>query len=259
MTTRQRLDVLVLERGLAPSREKARALIMAGEVLVNGAPVEKPGTAINIEAEIQVRMRPRFVSRGGDKLAAALETFPLGVEGRVCADAGASTGGFTDCLLQAGAARVYAIDVGYGQIAYTLRTDPRVVVIERTNVRYLDHLAEPVSLVVIDASFISLRLLLPVVKQWLTPEDGHIVPLIKPQFEAGPDSVGKGGVVRDPAVHRRVLSEVLTFAGALGLNLAGLIRSPLKGPAGNVEFLAWLQAGLPLPPEDVTALIEAVV
>ena len=258
MTAKQRLDLLVLERGLAPSREKARGLIMAGEVLVDGQAVDKPGTPVREDAAIEVKGRPRFVSRGGDKLAAALEAFPVEVAGRVCADVGASTGGFTDCLLQTGAAKVYAIDVGYGQIAYTLRIDPRVVVIERTNVRHLEQLAEPVSLVVMDASFISLRLLLPVVKGWLADGTGDIVPLIKPQFEAGPQDVGRGGVVRDPAVHRRVLEEVLSFALAIGLSPVGLIRSPLKGPAGNIEFLAWLRAGVPAQP-DVPALIEAVV
>lgn len=258
MTGKQRLDLLIVERGLAPSREKARALIMAGEVLVDGQPVDKPGTPIRLDAAVEIKARPRFVSRGGDKLAAALDAFPLDVTGRDCADVGASTGGFTDCLLQAGAARVYAIDVGYGQIAYSLREDSRVVLLERTNVRHLERLAEPVSLVVMDASFISLRLLLPVVQGWLPHGAGDIIPLIKPQFEAGPQDVGKGGVVRDPAVHRRVLVEILEFASANGLGVAGLVRSPLKGPAGNIEFLAWLQNGKPTA-ADIHALIEAVV
>ncbi len=194
------------------------------------------------EAEITVKAKPRFVSRGGDKLAGALDAFPIDVSGRICADVGASTGGFTDCLLQNGAAKVYAIDVGYGQIAYTLRIDPRVVVMERTNVRYVESLPEPVSLVVMDASFISLRLLLPAIKGWLTPQ-ADVIPLIKPQFEAGQHDVGKGGVVRDHDVHARVLEEVLTFAQSEGFAVRGLIKSPLKGPAGNVEFLAWLGWG----------------
>lgn len=247
-----------MARGLAPSREKARALIMAGEVLVDGRLVDKPGTPVRAEAAVEIKARPRFVSRGGDKLAAALAAFPVDAAGQTCADVGASTGGFTDCLLQHGAAKVYAIDVGYGQIAYALRTDSRVVVLERTNVRHLPQLAEPVSLVVMDASFISLRLLLPVVQGWLPPGSGSVIPLIKPQFEAGPQDVGTGGVVRNPAVHRRVLAEVLQFAASIGLGVHGLIRSPLKGPAGNIEFLAWLRSdvsGL----EDVTPLIEAVV
>lgn len=258
MTSKQRLDLLVLALGLAPSREKARAMIMAGEVLVNGHPVDKPGTPIRAEAVVEVKARPRYVSRGGDKLAAALDSFPVGMAGRVCADVGASTGGFTDCLLQHSAAKVYSIDVGYGQIAYSLRTDPRVVVIERTNVRHLAHLAETVSLVVMDASFISLRLLLPVVQGWLPTDTGDIIPLIKPQFEAGPQDVGKGGVVRDPSVHRRVLLEVLEFAASIGLGVNGLIRSPLKGPAGNIEFLAWLRNG-GAGVDDVTTLIETVI
>ena len=258
MSDKQRLDVLLLALGLAPSREKARALIMAGEVLVDGRPRDKPGTLVRAEASVEIKARPRFVSRGGDKLAAALAAFPLDAGGQICADVGASTGGFTDCLLQHGAAKVYAIDVGYGQIAYGLRTDPRVVVLERTNVRHLAQLAEPVSLVVMDASFISLRLLLPVVQGWLAPGSGSIIPLIKPQFEAGPQDVGKGGVVRDPAVHSRVLAEVLTFALSIGLGVHGLIRSPLKGPAGNIEFLAWLRNGVP-GADDVTPLIEAVI
>lgn len=258
MTSKQRLDLLVLARGLAPSREKARALIMAGEVLADGRAVDKPGTMIRDDATVEIKARPRYVSRGGDKLAAALDTFPIAVTDRVCADVGASTGGFTDCLLQYGAAKVYSIDVGYGQIAYPLRTDPRVVVLERTNVRHLLQLAEPVSLVVMDASFISLRLLLPVVQGWLPPAAGEIIPLIKPQFEAGPQDVGKGGVVRDPAVHRRVLREILEFAQAMGLGVSGLIRSPLKGPAGNVEFLAWLRNGNS-GVDDITPLLEAVI
>jgi 23S rRNA (cytidine1920-2'-O)/16S rRNA (cytidine1409-2'-O)-methyltransferase len=246
MAAKQRLDLLMLERGLAPSREKARAMIMAGEVLVNGAMVDKPGTPIKAEAEITVKSKPRFVSRGGDKLAAALDAFDVPVQGAVCADVGASTGGFTDALLQYGAAKVYAMDVGYGLLDAKLRNDPRVVLMEKTNARYVETLPEPITLAVVDASFISLRLLLPVVKGWLAPQ-ADVIPLIKPQFEAGRDDVGKGGVVRDPKVHARVLEEVLTFAQALGFTQRGLIQSPLKGPAGNIEFLAWLAWGQNLP------------
>lgn len=248
MAAKQRLDLLMLERGLAPSREKARAMIMAGEVLVNGAMVDKPGTPIKAEAEITVKSKPRFVSRGGDKLAAALDAFDVPVQGAVCADVGASTGGFTDALLQYGAAKVYAMDVGYGLLDTKLRNDPRVVLMEKTNARYVETLPEPITLAVVDASFISLRLLLPVVKGWLAPQ-ADVIPLIKPQFEAGRDDVGKGGVVRDPKVHARVLEEVLTFAQALGFTQRGLIQSPLKGPAGNIEFLAWLGWGQNLPLE----------
>ncbi len=258
MAEKQRLDVLMVEAGLAPSREKAQALIMAGEVLVGEKMIDKPGTKIDPAAAITVKSKPRFVSRGGDKLAAALDGFPIYVTGRICADVGASTGGFTDCLLQYGAGKVYAIDVGYGQIDYRLRQDERVVVIERTNARYLETLAEPVSLVVMDASFISLRLLLPTVKGWLTAQ-ADVVMLIKPQFEAGQDDVGKGGVVRDPKVHARVLDEVLTFAQAQGFTLRGLIRSPLKGPAGNVEFLAWLGWGNEAEGKPIERLITGVV
>lgn len=253
MAEKQRLDILMHERGLAPSREKARAMIMAGEVLVGGALIDKPGTKINTAAEIVIKNKPRFVSRGGEKLAAALEAFPIDVTGRVCADVGASTGGFTDCLRQHGAAKIYAIDVGYGQIDYTLRQDSRVVVMERTNARYVETLGEPVSLVTLDASFISLRLLLPVVKGWLAAQ-ADIIPLIKPQFEAGQTDVARGGVVRDSRVHERVLYEILGFALSIGLPPRGLIVSPLKGPAGNIEFLVWLRHGsadVPLDPEQL--------
>lgn len=242
MSAKQRLDVTLFEREFAPSREKARAMIMAGEVTVDGQIVDKPGTRVNPDAVIVLKKKPRFVSRGGDKLAAALETFTISVTGRVCADVGASTGGFTDCLLQAGAAKVYAIDVGYGQLDYTLRQDQRVVVMERTNARYVEVLPEPVSLAVIDASFISLRLLLPVIRHWLTSQ-ADIIALIKPQFEAGKQDVGKGGVVKDAEVHRRVLLEVLHFSETQGFILFDLTISPLKGPAGNTEFLVWLHYG----------------
>lgn len=239
MAEKVRLDILLHTRALAPSREKARAMIMAGEVSVNGVVMDKPGTRVTEDAVLEVREKPPYVSRGGEKLAAALSAFGTPVAGRVCADVGASTGGFTDCLLKSGALRIYAIDVGYGQLDYRVRTDPRVIVYERTNARYLERLPEPVELVVIDASFISLRLLLPTIRNWLA-DDADIIPLIKPQFEAGRHDVGKGGVVRDTAVHRRVIGEVLEAASALGLSAQGLIRSPLLGPAGNVEFLAWL-------------------
>ncbi|HVU09985.1 MAG TPA: TlyA family RNA methyltransferase [Phototrophicaceae bacterium] len=258
MAEKQRLDLLMVEKELAPSREKAQALIMAGEVLVGGKLIDKPGTKIDPNAEITVKSKPRYVSRGGDKLAGALAAFPIDVHGRICADVGASTGGFTDCLLQNGAAKVYALDVGYGQIAYSLRTDARVVVMERTNVRYVEKLPEQVSLVVMDASFISLRLLLPAIKGWLTPQ-ADVIPLIKPQFEAGQHDVGKGGVVRDTKVHTRVLDEVLTFAQAEGFAVRGLIKSPLKGPAGNVEFLAWLGWGSEVDSKPIDELINTVI
>lgn len=257
MARKVRLDVLVAERGLAASREAARRMIMAGEVRVEGELRDKPGMRVPDDAMLEVKPTARFVSRGGEKLAAALDAFALDVSGRVCADVGASTGGFTDCLLQAGAARVYAIDVGYGQLDYRLREDPRVVPLERTNARYLERLPEPVSLIVADASFISLRLLLPVFKGWIAGA-ADVVVLIKPQFEAGKGQVGKGGVVRDPAVHTQVLDEVLAAAEGEGYGVRRLIASPLKGPAGNVEFLAWL-ALPPGSPADRAALIAEAV
>lgn len=258
---KERLDVLVVERGLAESRAKAQRLIMAGQVRVEGEVILKPGTLIPVSASIEVVEGMRYVSRGGEKLEAALEGFDLThLEGWVCADVGASTGGFTDCLLAHGAARVYAIDVGYGQLHWKLRQDPRVVVMERTNVRYLTTLPEQVDLVTIDVSFISLKLVLPTVKVWLKPE-GKIIALIKPQFEAGPSESARGkGVIRDARVHRRVLEDVLAFAKTIGLTPQGLIRSPLLGPKGNVEFLTLLT---PSPEESTTShldsMIEAIV
>jgi 23S rRNA (cytidine1920-2'-O)/16S rRNA (cytidine1409-2'-O)-methyltransferase len=253
---KQRIDILLVQRGLAPSRQLAQRLVMAGEVLVDGQPVTKPGTRVATSADIHVRERPRFVGRGGEKLDAALQAFDVRPESWVCADVGASTGGFTDCLLQAGAARVYAIDVGYGQLAWSLRNDRRVVVMERTNARYVDRLPEPVALVAADVSFISLRLLLPVFVGWMQPEAQAIL-LVKPQFEAGKRDVGKGGVVRDPDVHRRVLLEVTGAARQIGFAVCGLTPSPLLGPAGNREFLLWLRLAPPSESvDDVDALIE---
>ncbi|MBN2390550.1 MAG: TlyA family RNA methyltransferase [Anaerolineae bacterium] len=237
-----RLDLLLVERGLVESRSLAQRLIRAGEVLVNGQLVDKPGTDVVEVAAISLKAKPRFVSRGGEKLAAALERFPLLVAGQVVADIGASTGGFTDCLLQHGAAKVYAIDVGYGQLAWELRQDTRVVVMERVNARYLATLPEPVDVIVSDVSFISLRIIYATAVHWLNP-CGTVISLIKPQFEAGRKRVGKGGVVRDPVVHRQVLETVTADMAALDLGLQGLMVSPLRGPAGNVEFLGWWTLG----------------
>lgn len=242
MAEKQRLDIVVHERGLAATRAKARGMIMAGDILVDGSAIDKPGTMVRPDVLLEAKSKPRFVSRGGEKLAGALAAFGLDVSGRICADVGASTGGFTDCLLQNGAARVYAIDVGYGLIDYMLRQDTRVILMERTNARYIERLDEPVDLVVIDASFISLRLLLPVIRGWLTPQ-ADVVALVKPQFEAGKKDIGKGGVIRDQAVHQRVLEEVLHFALAQQFRLRGLTASPIKGQAGNTEFLAWFGWG----------------
>ena len=239
---------------------------MAGQVRVDGEVHLKPGTFVSPETQLEVSRGPRFVSRGGEKLDAALEAFAFDVHGRVCADVGASTGGFTDCLLQRGAARVYAIDVGKGILDWKLRRDGRVVVMEETNARYVRALAEPVSLVTIDASFISLRILLPVVKEWLATEpeaeqrtqSTGVVALIKPQFEAGKREAARGGgVIRDAETHRHVLQTVLDFAQSEGLGVRRLLKSPLLGPKGNVEFLVWLDPSA--RGADVDALIDAAV
>lgn len=253
-----RLDTLLVERGLVDSREIGRRLIMAGEVLVNDQSVIKPSTRVAGSAEIRVKARPRFVSRGGEKLAAALDAFPIDPAGRVCADVGASTGGFTDCLLQNGAAKVYAIDVGYGQLAWSLRQDDRVIVYERENARYLESLPEKVSLVTIDVSFISLEHILKPVRGWLA-DDGEVVALIKPQFEAGRSDVGKGGVVRDPAVHVSVIQSVLAIVESLDYIPFGLIASPIKGPKGNIEFLLWSRTSGESPVTDWPTHIDEVV
>lgn len=240
--SKKRLDVLLVERGLVESRERGKRLIMAGEVLVDGRVFDKPGMRVAGGADIRLSAKPPYVSRGGRKLEAALDSFDVRVAGAVAADVGASTGGFTDCLLQRGASKVYAIDVGYGQLAWRLRQHPRVVVMERTNARYLASLPEPIDLATVDVSFISLELVLPRVVNWLKPA-GDIIALIKPQFEAGREEVGKGGVVKDPQVHRAVLDKILAWALDHGLAVRGLIASPLTGPAGNVEFLAHLSKG----------------
>ncbi len=235
---RVRLDQLLVERGLVESRAKAQALIRAGKVRVAGRVIDKPGTQVPPEAELEIERPPRYVSRGGEKLEAALKAFKVDPKGKVCLDIGSSTGGFTDCLLQHGAARVHAVDVGKGLLHWKLRNDPRVVVHEGVNARYLrfEEIGEPVDLVTVDVSFISLRLVLPPVKPIVRPE-GDVIALVKPQFEAGREKVGKGGVVRDPAVHREVLEGIVGFVERkLGWSVAGAIRSPLLGPAGNVEF-----------------------
>ncbi len=257
--SKERLDVLVSNRGLAESRALAQRLIMAGEVRVNGQVVDKPSAKVDEEAEISLERGPRFVSRGGEKLEGALVAFGLErLDGSVCADIGASTGGFTDCLLQHGAAKVYAIDVGYGVLHWKLRQDARVASMERTNARYVPALPEPVSLVTVDASFISLNILLPVFKGWFGAQGGQAVVLIKPQFEAGREQAAQhAGVIRDPAVHRQVIEEVLEDAQREGFGVLGLIRSPLVGPKGNAEFLAWL--GYPGERQDVAEMVEKII
>jgi 23S rRNA (cytidine1920-2'-O)/16S rRNA (cytidine1409-2'-O)-methyltransferase len=234
----------MLAQGLTPSRERARALIMAGSVAVDGRIVDKPGAAVRSDSRIEIRgERLPYASRGGLKLAAALDAFALEVSGRICMDVGASTGGFTDCLLQQGAARVYAVDVGYGQLAWNLRQDPRVVVIERTNIRHMpfEKVPEAIDLVVIDVSFISLKIVVPPILRFLKP-GGRILPLIKPQFEVGKGQVGKGGVVRDAEQHARVIAELALFFRNLGMQCSESVPSPIEGPKGNREFFMLLQS-----------------
>ena len=240
--SKQRLDLLLVEQGHAESRSQAQQLIRAGLVRLGDRVVDKPGMRMPGDSPLVLKERPRFVSRGGEKLAAALEHFKLDVSGLVVADVGASTGGFTDCLLQHGASKIYAIDVGYGQLDWRLRNDIRVVVMERTNARYLESLPEGVDLATFDVAFISLRLVVPAALEW-SNSDAQIVALIKPQFEAGRRDVTKGGVVRDSDVHRRVVADVVEAASRLGLGLRGLMVSPLTGPSGNIEFLGWWQLG----------------
>lgn len=236
---KQRADALLVARGLAESRSQAQRLLMAGQVRANGQLIDKPASMLPDEIVLEVIAGPRFVSRGGEKLEAALQQFAIGVQGRVCADVGSSTGGFTDCLLQRGAAKVYAVDVGKGQLHWKLRQDARVVVMEETNARSVERLPEAIDLVTVDASFISLRTLLPGIAKWLKA-DGEIIALIKPQFEAGKKEASRGkGVIRDAEVHRRVLTEILLFAEQHGFALRGLLGSPVLGPKGNVEFLLW--------------------
>jgi len=242
---KERIDVLLVERGLAPSREKARAFLMAGAVLVNGQPELKPGTTVDTDAAISLKENPiPYVSRGGLKLEAALDAWNIDVKGLVCADIGASTGGFTDLLLKRGAARVYALDVGYGQLDYSLRNDPRVVNMERVNVRYLpeDAIPESIDFCTIDVSFISLKLILPVAVRMFGEKPRSIVALVKPQFEAGREQVGKGGIVRDEKIHAEVLEKVKIYAGENGLNAAAEpIESPIFGAKGNKEFLLYMR------------------
>ena len=243
MKIKKRLDVLLVERGLAETRTKAQAVIMSGLVYVSGQKADKPGMSFEENSEIEVRGATcPYVSRGGLKLEKALRDFGVDPTGFVCSDSGASTGGFTDCLLQQGAKKVFAIDVGYGQLDWKIRSDPRVVVMERTNVRYVtpEQLGEPLDLSVVDVSFISLRIVLPVIKTFLKENAGQVLCLIKPQFEAGKEKVGKKGVVRDPAVHKEVLDDFVALTKEINFKILGLTFSPVKGPEGNIEFLAHL-------------------
>ena len=242
MKIKKRLDVLLTEQGYADTRSKAQAIIMAGSVYVDGQKADKPGISYEETVSIEVRGEScPYVSRGGLKLEKALRDFGVKPEGFVCSDSGASTGGFTDCLLQQGAKKVFAIDVGYGQLDWKIRSDPRVVVMERTNIRYVtpEDLGEPLDLSVIDVSFISLKIVLPAIQK-LLKADGQVLCLIKPQFEAGREKVGKKGVVRDPEIHKEVLDTFVELADSLGFTILGLTFSPVKGPEGNIEFLGHL-------------------
>lgn len=243
MKNKERLDVMLVELGYFESRAKAQAVIMSGDVYVDGQKADKAGACYEKDAQIEVRgsVCP-YVSRGGLKLEKALRDFGVDPTGYVCSDSGASTGGFTDCLLQKGAKKVFAIDVGYGQLAWKIRNDPRVVTMERTNIRYVtpEQLGEPLDLSVVDVSFISLKIVLPVIKTLLKPGKGNVLCLIKPQFEAGKEKVGKKGVVRDPEVHEEVLREFVSLAESLEFAIRNLTFSPVKGPEGNIEFLGHL-------------------
>lgn len=259
MKNKERLDVLLVEQGYFESRAKAQAVIMSGDVYVDGQKADKAGASYERTANIEVRgaVCP-YVSRGGLKLEKALRDFGVKPEGFVCSDSGASTGGFTDCLLQGGAKKVFAIDVGYGQLAWKIRSDPRVVVMERTNIRYVtpEDLGEPLDLSVIDVSFISLKIVLPTIKTLLNQEHGQVLCLIKPQFEAGKEKVGKKGVVRDPEVHLEVLEAFVALAKELEFTIRNLTFSPVKGPEGNIEFLGHLSLE---PGEDMALDLDALV
>ena len=260
MKNKERLDVLLVARGLAETRSKAQAIIMSGEVYVDGQKVDKAGADIPLEAEIEVRGSTcPYVSRGGLKLEKAMAAFPITLTDCICADIGASTGGFTDCMLQNGAEKVYAVDVGYGQLAWKLRSDPRVVCLERTNARYLTHEQVPDALdfASVDVSFISLKLILPPLNG-LLKDGGHAACLVKPQFEAGREKVGKKGVVRDPAVHLEVLEHFLEHAANAGFSVKDITFSPIRGPEGNIEYLGYLYAGEgPDCEVDLKALVDA--
>lgn len=256
---KQRLDVALTEQGLAESRQKAQAIIMAGLVYVNGQKQTKAGAAIKPEDQIEVRGKAMpYVSRGGLKLEKAMARWPIALQGAICADIGASTGGFTDCMLQNGARQVYAVDVGYNQLDWRLRTHPQVVCMERTNARYLtrEQIPEPLDFFSVDVSFISLNLILPALRP-LMKEGGEAVCLVKPQFEAGKDKVGKHGVVRDPQVHLEVLEHFLDHAVNAGFTVKDITFSPIKGPEGNIEYLGYLSAGEgPAYAGDLNGLVE---
>ncbi|MBC8584210.1 TlyA family RNA methyltransferase [Youxingia wuxianensis] len=255
---KNRLDILLVEKGFFPSREKAKAVIMAGQVYVDNQKADKPGMAVDSNADIQVRGDTlKYVSRGGLKLEKAMQVFPISLRDKICMDIGASTGGFTDCMLQNGAVKVYAVDVGYGQLAWNLRNDARVVNLERTNIRYVtkEQVPLPIDFISVDVSFISLKLVLPVAAL-LLKEEGEAVCLVKPQFEAGREKVGKKGVVRDKNTHIEVLKNAMGYARDNGFSVQGLTFSPVKGPEGNIEYLMFLKKG---PGEEYTQIQNQAV
>ena len=261
MKEKERLDVLLVNRGLAPSREKAKTMIMAGDVFVENQREDKAGSTFPVNANIEVRGEQlKYVSRGGLKLEKAMQEFPITLEKKVCMDIGASTGGFTDCMLQNGAAKVFAVDVGYGQFAWKLRQDPRVVCMEKTNIRYVtpEDIGEQLDFASVDVSFISLSKVLPAAKE-LLKDGGEMVCLIKPQFEAGKEKVGKKGVVRDKNVHIEVIQNVITYATGNGFQVLGLSYSPVKGPEGNIEYLIHLRKSDEATDKDWNAVAVATV
>lgn len=242
MVDKKRVDQALVERGLVEDLETAKRLVMAGKVRHRDQVVMKASQKVADQDELTLIQEPKFASRGGEKLQAAFDYFSVSIQDQICADLGASTGGFTDCLLQHGASKVYAVDVGYGILDWRLRNDPRVIVMERTNARSLASLPEPIDFITADLSFISLTKLLPVIKNWFASEGGESLVLIKPQFEATREEAAEGaGVIYNPEIHQRILTEVLSSAGEVGYQIKGLIRSPLRGPEGNTEFLAWLE------------------
>lgn len=258
MVSKRRLDQWLVAQGLCPSRTLAQRYIQAGQVFVNGQRMDKPAAPVPEGAQVQVKELPRYVSRGGEKLEAALNQFSIAPKGMVCLDVGSSTGGFADCLLQHDAAKVYCVDVGKGQLHPRLRQDARAVVLEELNARHLtaEHVPEPINLITVDVSFISLEKVLPALVPLLKP-DGELVALVKPQFEAGPQAVGRGGVVKDPRTHRQVLERVIACARALGLCAVQVAFSPLRGPAGNIEFLLRLHKGQADAEPEVAEVVAA--
>lgn len=255
-----RLDQLVFDKGYADSREKAKAIVMSGNVYINGQKADKPGFQVNPDTELEVRIKELpYVSRGGYKLEKGLAVFPVDVKDKICIDCGASTGGFTDVLLQNGASKVYSVDVGYGQLAWKLRNDNRVVNLERTNLRYVteEQIPELIDVAVCDVSFISIKLIIPAVKR-LLKEDADFICLIKPQFEAGRELVGKKGVVRDPEVHKQVVTDIIKSVYEYGMSVEGLDFSPIKGPEGNIEFLLYMKNTKPTAKADAFNIDEIV-